>query len=306
MGQIFIGTTLYLVITLGIGYSLKKANLIRENDGALSNYVIYVAMPSLVLRNLIELGLDLMLLKAVVVYLLSMVTLSSLIYLAGRVMRRERSEIYLVILATNFSNTGFFGIPFISITFNEPKALQLSVILWMATFTLSSLLCILLLESLRGGSLGGAFIGTLRNPLIASLVVGLLVNSTGLRIPSQLVSVLESLGDTASPLALISVGASLSISGSTSLLKQGVLLTLRAFLFPAVSLILGLLAGLSSTELSVLVLMSAMPAAVLLGVFSNAYDFRKDVIPQFITISSLAAPIYLNIWLYLLALSPAR
>lgn len=307
MEQIFIGTTLYLVVTLGIGYTLRKANLLGENDGALSNYVIYVAMPSLVLRNLIELSLDLMLLKAVVVYLLSMVTLSSLIYLVGRAVRRERSEIYLMILATNFSNTGFFGIPFISITFNEPKALQLSVILWMVTFILSSLLCILLLESLRErGSLGGAFIRTLRNPLIASSAVGLLMNLTDLRIPSQLFSVLESLGNTASPLALISIGASLSISGSTSLSKQGVLLTLRAFLFPTVSLVLGLLVGLSSTELSVLVLMSAMPAAVLLGVFSNAYDFQKDVIPQFITISSLAAPIYLNIWLYFLMLSLAH
>ncbi|MEM2729470.1 MAG: AEC family transporter [Candidatus Korarchaeum sp.] len=307
MERTFIGTTLYLVIMLGVGYALKKAKLIRENDGTLSNYVIYVAMPSLVLKNMMELSLDWMLLRTLTVCLLSMATLSSLVYLAGRVMRRERSEVYLMILAANFGNTGFFGIPFISITFNEPKALQLSVILWMVTFVISSLLCILLLESLRArGSPGGAFIGTLRNPLVASLAVGVLMNLTGLRIPSQLASVLESLGNTASPLALISVGASLSASASTSLPKQGVLLALRAFLSPAISLLLGSLVGLSPMELSVLVLMSAMPAAVLLGVFSNAYDFQRDVIPQFITISSLAAPIYLNIWLHFLTLSLAH
>ncbi|MCS7102660.1 MAG: AEC family transporter, partial [Candidatus Korarchaeum sp.] len=188
-------------------------------------------------------------------------------------------------------------------------ALQLSIILCMATLIPSSILCFLLLESLReGGSLGGALIRTMRSPLMASVVAAIIINLTGLKIPKELAFVLDSLGATASPLALVSVGTSLTISGPISIREQAILINLRAFLSPMISMLIGLLAGLYSTELSVLVLMSAMPAAVLLGVFSNEYDFHRNVVSSLITISSLAAPLYLNIWLYLLkllAISPA-
>ncbi|MDW8035650.1 MAG: AEC family transporter [Candidatus Korarchaeum sp.] len=307
--QVFVKTTVYMLLTLGIGYALRKAKLLGEDEGALSKYVIYVAMPALVLSNLSSVNLDLKLLRVLLTYLLSMAVISSLIYLAGRVMGSERSSIYLFILTANFSNAGFFGIPFISITFSELEALQLSIILCMATLIPSSILCFLLLESLReGGSLGGALIRTMRSPLMASVVAAIIINLTGLKIPKELAFVLDSLGATASPLALVSVGTSLTISGPISIREQAILINLRAFLSPMISMLIGLLAGLYSTELSVLVLMSAMPAAVLLGVFSNEYDFHRNVVSSLITISSLAAPLYLNIWLYLLkllAISPA-
>lgn len=302
--QVFVRTTVYLMMALGIGYALRK--LLGGDEGALSKYVIYVAMPALALISLSGVSLDPKLLRVLLVYLLSAIAISSLSYLAGRAMGRGRSELYLLILAANFGNTGFFGVPFIAVTFDEPRAIQLSIILWMATFILSSTLCILLLEDLRARGSRGAFIRTLRSPLIVSVTAGLLLNLTDLEIPSEIASVLESLGATASPLALISVGASLDTSGPISIREQAVLISLRAVLSPAISLLLGLTVGLGHTELSVLVLMSAMPAAVLLGVFSNEYDFHKNVVSSFITISSLTAPIYLNAWFYFLRLLTPR
>lgn len=298
MDRVLMGT-LHLAAMLGLGYALRSR--ISINCDALSRYVMYVAMPALALESLSVVALSEGLLRAVLVYLLSMFIISSAIYLIGRAFRLQRSMIHLLILASNFSNTGFFGIPFIGSTFQDPRALQLSVMLWMTTFVLSSLLCVYLLEGLRGDErLLGTIPRILRNPIVISVILGMSLNLMSLKIPEELLYTLDSLGTTASPLALVSVGASLRASRSISARTQGVLISLRALLSPLLSLVLGSLAGLDRVKLEVLVLMSAMPAAVLLGVFSEEYDFRKEDVLPFITISSLSAPLYLNGWLLLL------
>lgn len=299
--QVFLRTTLYIASLLAIGHLLKSSGLLENSENALFKYVMYVAMPALAIDSLSGVGLNQELLMALLIYLLSMFLTSSMILLAGVIAGLERSETYLLILAANFSNTGFFGIPFMSVVFGE-AVLKLSIVLWMATFIYSSFLCIPLLESLRGSSQGIGVVAsrTLKNPLTISVTLGLLLSFSKVSVPTEISFTLKSLGSTASPLALISIGASMRFSKSASLRTQAVLIFLRSLLSPLISLILGLIARLSYMELSTLVLMSAMPAAIFLGVFSNEYDFHREEVFTFITISSLTAPLYLNAWLYTL------
>lgn len=68
-------------------------------------------------------------------------------------------------------------------------------------------------------------------------------------------------------------------------------------LLPLIALNLGHLMGLSQLEVLVTTLMSAMPVAVALVVFSDVYDFHREEIYSLVLITSLLSPIYLGAWL---------
>jgi len=292
-----LNATLYVLISLLLGYSLVYTNLLRRGEeNVIFKYVMYIGMPALAFTSLSKVQLDMGFLRASLSYALSMTSLSLSILLLSKLLGWERERAYLLILIANFGNTGFFGIPFISLAFGQGRPLQLSILLWVLTFLFASFVGIPMLESLKGGST----IGALRNPILISVVLGLTASTLKLSLPQPISLFLDSLAATASPLALISIGA--SISGLSFIRKSKIsLFLLKTFISPALSMLIGLILRLEIMELSVLVIMSAMPVAVFLGVFSNEYEFYKEEVIAQIALTSISAPIYLNLWLHLLS-----
>jgi len=292
-----LNATLYVLISLLLGYSLVYTNLLRRGEeNVIFKYVMYIGMPALAFTSLSKVQLDMGFLRASLSYALSMTSLSLSILLLSKLLGWERERAYLLILIANFGNTGFFGIPFISLAFGQGRPLQLSILLWVLTFLFASFVGIPMLESLKGGST----IGALRNPILISVVLGLTASTLKLSLPQPISLFLDSLAATASPLALISIGA--SISGLSFIRKSKIsLFLLKTFISPALSMLIGLILRLEIMELSVLVIMNAMPVAVFLGVFSNEYEFYKEEVIAQIALTSISAPIYLNLWLHLLS-----
>jgi len=290
--------TSYVLLSLLLGYSLMSTNLLRRGEeNVIFKYVMYVGMPALAFTSISKVQLDMGFLRASLSYALSMASLSLSIFLLSKLLRWEREKTYLLILIANFGNTGFFGVPFVSLAFGQGRPLQLSIFLWVLTFLFASFIGIPMLESLKRGS---SAIKALRNPLLISVVLGLAASTLDLSFPQPISLFLDSLAATASPLALISIGA--SIPSFNSIMKSKIsLFLLKTFISPAFSMIIGSILRLEVIELNVLVIMSAMPVAIFLGVFSNEYEFYKEEVVAQIALTSISAPLYLNLWLYLLS-----
>jgi len=290
--------TSYVLLSLLLGYSLMSTNLLRRGEeNVIFKYVMYVGMPALAFTSISKVQLDTGFLRASLSYALSMASLSLSIFLLSKLLRWEREKTYLLILIANFGNTGFFGVPFVSLAFGQGRPLQLSIFLWVLTFLFASFIGIPMLESLKRGS---SAIKALRNPLLISVVLGLAASTLDLSFPQPISLFLDSLAATASPLALISIGASIPSFNSIRKSKMSLFL-LKTFISPAFSMIIGSILRLEVIELNVLVIMSAMPVAIFLGVFSNEYEFYKEEVVAQIALTSISAPLYLNLWLYLLS-----
>ena len=75
---------------------------------------------------------------------------------------------------------------------------------------------------------------------------------------------------------------------------------LRILFLPTVALLTTKFFMLPKMENSILVLMHGMPVAISMIILSERYDFYKETIASLILISSLAAGLYLNLWLLVL------
>jgi len=146
-----------------------------------------------------------------------------------------------------------------------------------------------------------ALLKNLANPLIIGLLLGALLNLSGLELPEPLWRVAGWLAQAALPCALIVLGISLSRyrlrpSGSV------VLLTLiKLALFPAlVWWLSSLLPGLNQDARNVLVLLAACPSGVNVLAFVKHSDDTRAV-SSTVFLSTVMAAVSLPLWMLLAA-----
>ncbi len=113
------------------------------------------------------------------------------------------------------------------------------------------------------------------NPLIHSLLLGIVASALKIELPAIMVVSLEYLSDMVLPLALICIGAKLDLK---RLLRPSMIVFIgsaaKLLFTPLLALVLGKLAGLEPMELGVLFLMASAPSAS--ASFAMAKQFGGD------------------------------
>lgn len=111
-----------------------------------------------------------------------------------------------------------------------------------------------------------------RNPLILSVLAGLVANLTGQDAVPVLHESTRILGSAALPIMLLSVGASIKAGHITAAVPLTLLTGLGKFiLFPALVAGLSLIAGLSQTQMTVALIYAAVPTA------TSAYTLARQM-----------------------------
>jgi len=130
----------------------------------------------------------------------------------------------------------------------------------------------------------------LANPAIISALLGFALFIFSIKIPSLLFTSMQLLGDTTTPLAMVLIGANLAATRLGSLFGNRRLWTTSAFrlaLLPALVYLLAKAAGLQGLELSVPVLIAAMPVAANSSILATVYDGDADTASALVFLSTV-------------------
>lgn len=138
---------------------------------------------------------------------------------------------------------------------------------------LLNLLCILVFSlHLGAGGIRGVLMTTLKNPLIVSCCVGILLNISGVGLPFVFSSVAQLLGQVALPLGLLAVGAGLNLSVLRSSQRIVWLSSAIKLLFlPLFIMLFSNLAELSQNVTGLLLVFASLPTA------SSAYILARQL-----------------------------
>lgn len=206
-------------------------------------------------------------------------------------------------LAATYSNTVFVGLP-VLVQALGPGSLQFA----LPVIAFHSLFCFTLYHlsdehagAGAGSSILGPVLNTLRNPIVAALLLGLALNLAGVRLPQPLLASLDILAAAASPCALLSLG------GSVALLKPGrwlptcAVAASKLLLFPLAVMVLAVFVfRLPAAAAGVLVVLAACPVGVNAAfVVAPAGDGAR-LVNSAILLSSLACAFTMPGWLWLL------
>ncbi len=309
MSNALIGTAIPILLLIGIGFLSRKLGFLRSGDErVLSAYVYYFALPALFFVDLAETSFVGETLSFIFAGIIPVVGVTAVYVLLFFLFRFSKNTLYLLILSTVFGSLAFFGIPFITFAFPSEQNEQLATLAAASIGIVAIAISIMVLELYRLGESskweGLKHVATRlsRNPLIISIVAGIVISIVGVEIPSPVSTSLHMLGGTTSAVAVFMLGAFLYGKEYSSWVKASGLSLLRIVFLPTLALLTLMLFNLPSSSRSVLVLMHGMPVAVSLSVLSERYDFYKETIASLTLISSLGAIVYLNVWLFILGI----
>ena len=273
----------------------------------LNGYVYFFALPALFFIDIsgIRFTHDTLrfVLAGISPILIALVTYT-LLYL---IFRLSKDTFYLLTLSTVFGSLGFFGIPFVMFACPTADGEHLAILSASFISVVGVSTSLIFLETYKleqNRRWRNPFLVLKKlaiNPLILSILCGIIVSVSGLVIPSPLQTTLHMLGKTTSTVAIFMLGVFLYGRRYAELGTAFKLSTLRMIFLPTVALLIAkFVFKLPGMEQSVLVLMHNMPLAISMIILSQRYDFYKETIASVILVSSIGAGVYLNVWILIL------
>ncbi len=286
------------------GAVARHFRLISPGDGPLLvRVVIYLAMPPLIFLILVGADLDGALVFVPVAGFLVHGLLLVLAWASTRLWGMERPRAGAVIVATAVGNTGFFGLPLIAASgdgFSLPAAvmydaLATGLITWTSTVAVATAYGRADHEprvSLR--DLGRALL----LPPNWALVAGLAANLAGVdELPALAERPLELLAAAVLPLTMVYAGLMIDLRGLPRIWAEvGYTAVVRLGLATLVGVGVASLLGLTGEIFNTVVIMAAMPTAMMSLVIGARSGLRADVLAGAVVVTTLLSTATLPAW----------
>ena len=307
------------------GYLAARRHVLPESAiPGLNGYVLYFALPCLLFRF----GASTPVLELLNPFVLAVYLAAALliVFFTIAVSLNERVQLQdaaFGALVAAFPNTGFMGVPLLVALLGKAAAGPVICSL-LADLLVTSSLCIALAQAgvaddraAGQGSraaLARALRGALSNPLPWSIALGAAVSVTGVALPGPLATLLGMLADSASPVALFTIGAVLWRASQHATRRTAVADYLPVALIKLVvhPLLIFMLAAaaraagapLSVFQLTVLTLAAALPSASNVSLLAERYGADNGRIARIIMSSTVLAPLSFSLLAWAFGIRP--
>ena len=260
-------------IVMAVGFALARARLVgRSAQRALGDVAFFIGQPALVLVAVAGADLSLLIGWHVLAFGAACVVggLSFALVMARR-WRTGRAEAAIGYLATSYVNAGNLGIPIAAFVLGDPAwaapAMLLQVLVLQPT-------AVAVLESSPSGRGRSVLRSFATHPLVLGGLAGLALNLGGWTLPAVLWSPVTLLADLGIPAMLLAFGMSLHSTPLPRRLSRRAVAAIvtKAFLVPALALLVGLGLGLEGTPLRAAVVLAALPTAQVVFVHAVRYQ----------------------------------
>ena len=269
----------------------------------LNGFVLFFALPAMLFRFGSTTPIAQLLDPAVFgVYLLCalvMVVFALAMTLSARIRWNDAS---LGALVATFPNTGFMGVPLLAALLG-PQAVGTVVVLILVDMVITSSLCVGLsrLDTPGGARVAtqNALKGVASNPMPWAILLGALASAVGFRLPGMVEKTVWLLADSASPVALFTIGAVLARAQMQANHPMPVsdylpVVVMKLVLHPLLVLMLGLAAiqwgvPLRNEALLVMVLIAALPSASNVSLLAERLGADNGRIARIILVTTVLA-----------------
>lgn len=271
-----INQVIMLTLMMIVGVILRKIRIITDDvSKGLSGILMNVALPSTILYSFNAKFSPSVLNNAIMILLYSIIIHIILIILSKLAyFKFEDSKKKIFTFATVFSNCGFVGYPVIQGIYGSIGVFYTSIFTIPFNILMFSYGVLIFtgkgdLKSIRK---------KLTNMPTICIFLGIIIFLFSIKLPSPLLSTLNSMGNMTTPISMIIVGAMLADVKLKDVFRGFNIYYfnfIKLILAPALAFIVLMLLNADKTILRICVILVAMPTASLLGVFADQYNGDK-------------------------------
>ena len=307
-----INVTLPIFLVMVLGWFLKQRGMLDEHFVSVANkFNFQVTLPFLVFRDLAAVDIRAIFDGRYVLFCALATTVCFFAIWGGaKLLLKDQSMTGAFVQASFRSSAAVMGLAFIENIYGTSAMGPLMIIGAVPLYNIFSVLVLTFEANDNGGASGGkkdyskirkAVINILKNPIIIAIVLGLLVAYFRIDFPDIVDNSINYVARTATPLALIAMGA--GFEGRAAVKKLGPTLAAAAIklvLQPLVLIPLAVALGFRGEQLIGLVVMLAAPATPSCYIMAKNMDNDGVLTASIVVMTTLLAAFTLTGWIFVL------
>ena len=300
-----INATLPIFLLIILGKVLKTTKIINDEfTKTADRYVFRIALPALLFSDLTENNVGSAFDGKYVLFCFS-VTIFSIAVLWGlteKFMKNEEQK-GAFIQGSYRSSAAILGLAFINNMYDSVGMAPLMIIGCVPLYNIFAVI-ILTLKGDNGGkkpNMKETFINVMKNPILLSILIALPFALLNLHFPSFVNEAIGSVANTATPLALISIGASFEGKKALKKMKPTLLASfIKLILLASLFLPLAVFFGYRNQELMALLVMLGSPTTVSSYIMAKNTGNDGILTSSIIVLTTLLSSLTLTLWIFVL------
>ncbi|MDX8352775.1 AEC family transporter [Cognatiyoonia sp. IB215182] len=301
MLDIFLQTLpFFMLIALGYG-SGRTGFFSAEATAYLTKFVFYFALSAMLFRFSANLSLgEILDWQFVLAYLAATTAVYVLATYVALRRRAPLTEAAIEAQCAVVGNVGFLGIPMLVLLLGEAAVGPVMMVLAVDLIVFGSLI-VILITGARDGRMSPRILvtvalGLVKNPMIVSISLGLLVSANNVPIRAPVNDFLSLLGAAATPGALFAIGASLASKSAERVAVAGWLSLCKLVLHPlAVAIAALFLFDVDPYAAGVMIAAAALPVAGNVYIIAQHYDVAPTRASAAILLSTMASVVTVSL-----------
>ncbi|MFQ1699410.1 AEC family transporter [Loktanella agnita] len=301
MWDIFLKTLPFFML-IGLGYGAARTKFFSEEATAyLTKFVFYFALSAMLFRFSANLSLGAIFDWS---FVLAYLTGTLAVYLTATAVAMRRgipvTEAAVEAQCATIGNVGFLGIPMLVLLLGETAIGPIMMVLAVDLIVFGSLI-VILITGARDGRMSPKIlvtvaVGLIKNPMIVSISLGLLVSAFALPVPVPINEFLTLLGNAATPGALFAIGASLASKSAERVAVAAWLSLCKLVLHPVAVAIAALLVfNVPPAMAGVMIAAAALPVAGNVYIIAQHYRVAPSRASAAILLSTAASIVTVSV-----------
>lgn len=293
-----------VMLCIMLGYFLARIGMIREElRKGLNALCFKVFLPLYLFRSVYETNVSDAFNPGLMIFCcLGMIAwFAALMFLIPR-MEKEDPRRGVLIQGMFRSNFALFGLPMAETLCGAENMGPTNLLIGVCV-PLVNVLAVIALETFRGGkpNVKKMLLGIAKNPLIIASLLGLFFNLLGIPLYVDLKKTITSLGNVATPLSMVALGASFSFA-SARIYRRQLLLGVagKLAICPLMMVTLGAILGFRAETLVPILIYFGAPTAVSSFPMAQQMDGDGELAASLVVFTSALSIVTIFLWVFAL------
>lgn len=301
-----LNATIPIFLLIVLGWFLMQIKLFNKSFTSVADkYVFKVALPVLLFHDIatanIREDFDL---KFVLFCMIATSVMFLGIWALASVLMKDKSMVGAFVQASARGSAAVLGIAFVNNIYGGSGMAPLMIVAAVPLYNIYSVIILTMCSKDRQDSKGNikkAFINVIKNPIIIGIVLGLPFSLTGAALHPILDKAVINIANTATPIALLVVGATFEGRKAIQKIKPTIIATfIKLIGIPLLFFPFAVLLGFRNSQLVAILVMLGSPTTVTCYIMAKNMGNDEVLSSSIVVMATLLSSVTLTMWVFIL------
>ena len=301
-----VNVTIPIFLIILLGYILRRIGFLTDEFVRVANkYVFIVALPVMLFRDIA--GSDVRKDMNVKFFLFCMIVTIIMFFLVWGIAKlalKDKTMVGAFAQAGARGSAAILGVAFVENICGNSGMAPLMIVSAVPMYNIISVIALTFGGNDRQRGTAGikkAFVNILKNPIIIGILLGVPFSVFDIPIPAIPTRTISYIAQTATPIALIAIGAGFDSQQALTRLKPSLVATvIKLVILPVIFLPVAIGMGFGPSEIVAILIMVGAPATVSGYIMAKNMDNDYVLSSNIIVLSTLLSSVTLTLWVFVL------